>query len=548
MPYQFDIDYRFPLCVWLPAMALAVLPAGVRADSPSPWEQTLAERGIDASAAGLVEYLRKLHPGEAEAARSRELIDRLGSRDFAEREAAAAELARMPVPPTEALRKAAAGDDAEVRWRARRLLELGGRSPVLYAVLKLLELRPAPEAVDALLMAVPLCEERHLRQAADAALASCVRPEDAPRLREALAHEESSIRAAAALALGAAAGEAAREDLASLLEGPAQAEVVAIAAARALADLGDRRCLPVLVRLLDADDLDVRIDAAATLRALTGQRFGYAAYERSENRTAAVDAWRAWVETSGTRATLSYPVKHDDLGASHLNGHILIAFGYKNHVTEFDAERKPVWKYQLQGAFSAEKLASGHVLIASYGPNRVVEVDPETGSPVWEYRPPSCLNARALPSGNVLIAAHTAKKVLEVSRDGEIVWEYASQHNCYDARRLENGNTLIAAQQTVIEIDPAGRTVWSHEARGSVYGVQPLPGGNVLLADNSRGAVEITRDHKTVWEFKTNGAFDAHRTPTGTTLISTNSSFCEVTRDGEVLWTMAGGGHGRARR
>ena len=64
----------------------------------SYYEKVLREKQIDPDAAGLRKYLSGLHPGEAQRARAKRLIQQLGSSDgFAKREAATAQLApRLP--------------------------------------------------------------------------------------------------------------------------------------------------------------------------------------------------------------------------------------------------------------------------------------------------------------------------------------------------------------------------------------------------------------------------------------------------------------------
>jgi HEAT repeat protein len=60
------------------------------------------------------------------------LIRQLGSSQFAEREAASARLKVIGEPAANALRKAADGADAEIRWRAEALLDAlgGGRAAI----------------------------------------------------------------------------------------------------------------------------------------------------------------------------------------------------------------------------------------------------------------------------------------------------------------------------------------------------------------------------------------------------------------------------------
>ncbi|HUG91599.1 MAG TPA: HEAT repeat domain-containing protein [Planctomycetaceae bacterium] len=513
----------------------------------SPYDGLLRERGVVPTAEGVIAYLRSLHPSETEYDEHLRLIEQLGNADFAEREAASKSLAALSAPPVAALTAAAASDDPEVRWRARKILALSDRSAVLFAVLRAMELQAVEGAVPEILSAVPLCERPHLKAAARDALRAVARPADADVLRRALGDAHVEVRAAAALALGTVLGRAAAVELALLLDEPRQAEPVRLAAARALADLGDRRALPVLIDLLSSEDLSIRLAAGLTLRGLTGEHFQFVAYDSPDVRAAAIEHWRVWLRTRGETAPLRFPVAVAEWGESFLGGHTLLAYGYQNKVVELGLDRRPVWSYEVRGGFSAEKLSNGNVLIAAYGPNKVLEVDPQ-GHVVWEHAVASCLNARLLPNGNVLVAGHTSKKAFELTRDKQVVWQHESPHNCYDAHRLPDGNTLLAVGQQVEEISPEGAVVWSYRANGSVYGVQPLASGNILLTDTSRGALELTRDRRIVWQFTEGNAFDAFRMPNGNTLIASNRRFIEVTPEGTIAWELSGGGYGRARR
>src|ERR671931_2307711 len=59
---------------------------------------------------------------KTDAARITKLVEQLGSGDFEEREKASKELDDIGAPALEALRKAAASEDAEVRHRAQDLV------------------------------------------------------------------------------------------------------------------------------------------------------------------------------------------------------------------------------------------------------------------------------------------------------------------------------------------------------------------------------------------------------------------------------------------
>ncbi len=209
------------------------------------------------------------------------------------------------------------------------------------------------------------------------------------------------VRIAAILGLGKALGKNSVTDLHPLLDD--SQDRIKLAAARAVADFGDRKCLSPLLRLLSSEEINVRSSAAGALRGLSGKHFGFAAYDTPKKHSAAATKWKTWIANEGQTAKLSFPLKL--FGAhSHLGGNTLLAFGYANKVVEYDPSGKEVWSYNknLGGAWSAEKMANGNVLIAAHSQSRVVEVDPQ-GNVVWEYSAQG-LNAKPLANGNVLIA------------------------------------------------------------------------------------------------------------------------------------------------
>jgi hypothetical protein len=512
----------------------------------SPYEKMLEARSIKPEPENLVRFLRELHPDEDQRKLTAQLLVKLGSDQFSEREEATSRLLSLPALPIEALVAASKEGDFEVRWRAKNVLERGQAesSTILFAIFKTIEHKKAQGAVNELLRAMPLCQERHLRTAARDALVAVAKPEDAERLRTSLKEKNADIRAAAAAALGAALKDKAAPDLHGLLDDPQ--EEVALAAARSAADLGDRKIFPTLLRLMNSEDVQVRVSSSSILRELTSQNFDFFAYDAPEKRAAALAKWKEWIDTSGSTAALKFPL--DPLGSdmSFLNGNTLLAFGYQNKVIEYDPAGKEVWSTTAGGAWSAEKLASGNVLIAAYNENRVIEVDPAKKI-VWELPAPTVLNARPIRNGNYLISTHTPKKVQEVSRDKKVVWEYTCRNLACDAHRLENGNTLIAEGNAVIEVTPDGKIVWEYVA-GQPYGCQPLKTGNVLIADLGGKVIEVTRDKKVVWEFAEANPVDVFRLPNGNTLITGGTRFLEVTPDKKIVWSQTGCNYGTARR
>jgi hypothetical protein len=514
----------------------------------SHYEQVLLEKRIDPTERGLLAYFRSLHPDEAYRQRVAQLIRDLGSSEsFVKREQAMSQLVVLPQPPREALATAAAGDDPEVRWRAKQILQTATTESdrVLYAALRVIEEKKPAGLTEELVRAVPLCDKPHLIYAVGEAMRASARASDAAPLREALKSKNLEVRVAAAGALGKALGAKAADDLHGLASDPQ--DKVKVAAARALANTGDRRSLQALVALLSSDEINVRVMSAVTLRALTDKDFGYAAYDVPSKRDAAIAKWKTWVGSDGKTAKLNLPLKPLGAGVSYLNGNTLLAYGYMNKVIEYDPGDREVWSYDAPGAWSAEKLANGNVLIAVYNGGKVVQVDPAKKE-VWDYACSSPLNAKALPNGNILIAEYGGGKLTEVAPDKKVVWTHTCGGSPTDVHRLDNGNTLFSVNSSGCrEVTPEGKTVWEYTG-GNIYGCQPLPSGNVLIADLNGQVIEVTRDKKVVWQYAGQSPVDCFRLPNGNTLITEHSRFIEVTPDKKIVWEKSGCSYGSARR
>ena len=512
----------------LAAALLFVLLIGVQAMSPaeaiaqqlSTYAKTLADKGIEPEAEGISAYLVQLHPTPELRTNSLALIKQLGDGSFVEREEAMQRLLILPVLDTEALAAATNDGDPEVRWRARKILQVGRPETerMLYAAFKTIEEKKLSGTLESLIAAIPLCEKPTLRQQAQIALVAASRREDAPLLTKAIASENVYVRAGAAAALGEALGKDSDATLLPLATD--ENASVRLAVARAMANYGERRSLNLLIDLMEADDVEVRTHASSALSSLTKKFLGYAAYDKPEKRTESVTKWREWLAADGKTAELHFPLKPFGYGVSFLNGNTLLACGNRNEVIELDPEGKEVWKYSIPGAWSAEKMANGNVLIASNSQSKVVEVDRD-GKIVWEYGTPNPLNAKALPNGNILIAGFTRRKALEIDREKRIVWQYDAGAYVSDVHRLENGNTLMSCMNGPIrEITPDGKMVWEYSGAPQAYGCQPLASGNVLIAGLQGEVTEVNRAKEVVWKHNEQNPCDVFRLPNGNTLIT----------------------------
>ena len=503
---------------------------------------------VDTAASRLHQLLRRHYPDEAAKKRAHLLVEQLDSPIYHVREAAMKALIDLPVLPREILERTAKGPLPEAAWRSRIVLARAkprDLSPLYNALQRTAREKPS-SVVPVLLEAIAVCDEPFLKRAAGDALLAVVKAADAPRLRQELTSANVPVRAAAARAFGKAIGQRAGGELNRLASEPRQPEPVHLAAATALADLGDRRCFGVLLKLLSSHNPATRESASGVLSDLTAKHYGYLAHATPAERKKAIARWAAWITAEGKTARLHAPLKRRR-GVGKLNGNTLLAFGKKQLVVEYDPAGKEIWRYSAWYARSAEKLANGNVLVNDYGRKRVVEVD-RAGKVVWEIPAHGCENARPLANGNILIALHQRHLAMEVTRDNKIVWQYRTSGNCLDAHRLPNGNTLLVDTPGIKEVTPAGRVVWKHTC-GSLYGIQPLPNGNVLIAGfRSDRVYEINRAGKTVWTIRANAPSDAIRLPNGNTLITERDGFREVTPAKKTVWKHSEGQWGTARR
>ena len=76
-------------------------------------------------------------------------------------------------------------------------------------------------------------------------------------------------------------------------------------------------------------------------------------------------------------------------------------------------------------------------------------------------------------------------KVSVVAADGKIEWSFACQHP-QDCWRLANGNYLFCHEGGALEMTPDKKTVWEYKAgtNTQIHACQPLPDGRVLVVEN----------------------------------------------------------------
>jgi hypothetical protein len=512
--------------------------------------QVLAKYRVQPAPKDLEQFLNSFND-PALKSRAAALIEQLGDASYEAREQATTALIAMSFPPSPELERAVSSDDLEIRYRAQDILEKvrmknQEQSQVLWAVMKLIQVKEHKGLAPGILRALPFCRPEYVELAARDAMRVTARPEDAELLRKASRDPHPSVRSAAVLTLGSLSAKENLDEFRKYLV--EKDEPLRLAAAEVLANGGDRVCLQALVDLLGSEDLRTRHRSAQVLQALTRQNFGFAPWAGAEERQKAVSAWRQWVAKDGATAPLHFPLKMTDPEI----GRTLLCL-QQGKVIELDLTGAPVWEANVARPWGCAGLPDGHRLVASHGSNAVFEFD-ETGKIVWQKQglPAGPTSIQRLPNGNTLVACTDSQKVFELRPDGEVAWQADVQGRPFDAQRLPDGVTLVTliASNRVVEISPEGKEVWQIGGLNSPQGAQRLENGNTLVADHGpRRAAEYDRSGKLVWSVETpSNVFDAQRLSSGNTLVTDGNGVREVDPAGTVIWEFKQGGICRARR
>jgi HEAT repeat protein len=516
--------------------------------TPAPaWDPAavLASQNVPGTPAGAAELVRRL------AAQSHSQTDRwlreLNDEDYFVREAAMQGLIRLPNIPREEWLKRLDTAEAEPRWRLKVVLDRHeSESTQIYrAALQILTRDASVLQDDDWLAGAILLERPDLRDEYAAFLRQHASAELLPKFRTAAGDERLSSRLAAAVVLGKNP-QAEDQPLLAKLLGDAN-DNVALLAAQGIAQRGDARALPVLIRLLDSPQLDIRSESATWLCGLTRQEFDYSPHAPPADRQATMVQWRTWLAGPGANAVIQPPQRMAVQARGNLAGNLLIATGGMGKISEVDEQGRTVWQHSAQ-AWSAEKLAGGHVLIASHWENRVFEVD-RRGEVVWELDGVNAIRAKPLPGGRVLVADFSGNRVLEADRRGTIVWQHETPDQCFDAERLVSGNTIFACPNLVREVAPDGSSVRQWTIEGRINSLQVLPTGRLLMANYGQGrVVELNDAGEVAWEHKIPRPSDAFRLPGGRTLITTAEQIVEIDLQGRQIRQISAAVNGGARQ
>lgn len=278
-------------------------------------EEFLRANGFEPNLEGLASLLAQWKPDPASLKEAGTLIARLGHDDFFIREEASRKILAMSPLPLAELHKALQSTDAEVVWRARTILEdprvqrqaqrFQERPDLTVALCRSIRKQKLQGAVPLLLNAIPSLEGPRVLRSATDAVVTLAKPGDTPLLRDRTISTAVEVRVAAIRALGRVAGDP-KAEVGKFLTDAHPA--VALAAAEALAERGEREALPALARLAANGKPEVRERSVQVLRSLTGNNFGLNPYLEPGTQTETAARWRRWVEQHGRTAPLRLPL------------------------------------------------------------------------------------------------------------------------------------------------------------------------------------------------------------------------------------------------
>ena len=512
------------------------------------YKDLLKENDITPTEEGIIKHLIDVSPTKDTLKNIDQLIEQLAADSFLERNSAQKKLEAMGSETESKIEAATKSKDPEIRLRARQIVQNrqnNDSSANLFLCFETLKLLKAKNAVPAILKSSPLCSNSYLKDIAEETLVALIQPKDMDTIEKALQDKNLSIRVLAITGYGNLVGLENSSKLYPYLK--AENPEMRLAAAKSIANAGDRKAISAFIELMSDKSVDIRSYSANYLRQFTKKYFKFSGFDEKNDRIDALAAWKTWLAEKGETAELHFPLK-GSASTSYLNGHTLIALGNGNGgVVELDRNKKEVWRYEFLNCWSAEKLPNGNYLLGGHGGPKLIEVTPKKKI-VWEYETPA-MGAIQLPNGNILAATHGSNSVIEIrKKDKKIVWRYDTNANCFKAFRLPNGNTLVAGYKFIREITPKKKVVWEYNDGNYFYGVQPLPNGNIMVSDNNKSVYELNRKKEKVWEHNISSTTGVYKLPNGNVLITTNSEVIEVTQKNEVVWRYKGNNYGFAKR
>jgi hypothetical protein len=475
----------------------------------------------------------------------RRLTGQLGDESFEVRERAAERFVRVGAPALPSLARAAADPDAEVRRRAdecRHAIETPPDGPQVRAAARLVAERRPPGAAAVLLDYLPARAEETTAEALRTALAAVAlrdgKPE--PALVRALTDEAPARRAAAGAALCRAGARDHLPAIRKLLQDPdAQ---VRLLVGLALADLGEKEAVPVLIALLDALPRNLVAPVEELLYGMAGAKSpALAMGDSAASRRKFRDAWADWWTKDGAAADPRRARETPFLD------HTVVLLLDQGTMIDLDGDDRPVWEMDDLGLpLDLQVLPGERVLVTDNQGGRVVERHHD-GTVLWRKDAVGPLMAQRLPDGNTFIGTRT--ELLEVDRAGTVVFSYVRPEGeeFMRAARLPDGDIACVVvrgtrgRSSFVRLDPSGREKVRFAVDVQTYGgrIDVQPDGRVLVpAMGEDRVIEYDATGRPLREFSVRQPIAALRLANGNTLVTSMRERRAVELDpaGKEVW------------
>jgi HEAT repeat protein len=503
----------------------------------------------------LLQEVRKRTLTEERLRKADALIKQLEDDDFQAREQAQRGLIDMGIMVMPLLRKALDHPDEEVRRRLRlclRTLERDKSLPLPPVVARMLALRKPQGAVETLLTFAPYADSAELRHEVQIALNALAAQENKPHqaLVRTLGDTMAIRRGAAAEAICLSTGPGDHlPAIRKLLEDADKS--VRMQTALALASIGHRQAMPVLIQVLGDLPMEQSAPAVDYLDRLAQDRppTDLPRGDTEEDRAKLREVWAAWWKANGEHTSLvsRYPADSQMQVPS-----ITLVVYNNNQVVALDRGSKERWQVNgLLGPQDACLVGHNRLLVAESQGQRVTERNLR-GDILWKHQTPGCwpTQVQRLPNGHTFIVCRN--RLIEVDRAGrETLAIPRLQNDVLCARRLRNGEiTLVSAnQQGCLRLDATGKELQRFAINPLNHqGTDILANGHVLVPVPWMNKVqEYDAAGKVVWEASVPQAGSVCRAPNGHTLVSVaqfqpNRLF-ELDRKGQKVNEVALTGH-----
>jgi hypothetical protein len=544
--------------LWTAIASLALVAADTPDPEPTPAqldEQTLQRAAVGVDGPALVRFFRERTLTPEKRRRVEGLIEQLRERSFAKREKATEDLAAEGELAAPLLRRAMVGAELELIRRAEKVIaSIKFTDPELIASAARQFARTKPEGAAAVLLAYLPNAPEEAGEDVRGSLAQVAIVEGRPDkalLRDLEAADPFRRGAAVEALIRAGTTEQLRDWRKFAKDRDAN---VRFRAARALVERKDKEAVPVVIALLTELPAEQAWFAEEVLARLAGDQAPAVVLGREgETRKKCRATWDAWWTKHGAAVDLAKLG-----GAPRLLGHtLLVQHGGPDgdRVLEIGADGKTRWEVgSLQYAVDGYVLPGNRFLVTEHLGNRVSERNFK-GEIVWKKEITGPITGQRLANGNTLVASHT--QIIEVTPDGKDVFTYsAGDVILRGVHKPRNGPlAILTSDGNCVRLDANGKELKSFKSGHDpswVSGFEVLPNGRVLVPQRQANkVVEFDPDGKVVWEAEVKMPKAAARLPNGHTLVTSfdTRSVVELDRAGKVVWERKDDyAHYRARR